>query len=155
MKNPLMEKTTKYQHIEAYRFIWYVGMNNEGKKITKILWNSRDGIVPLLIYNKNGRHILGGAKLGNKKVNHVLKKSELYIASMTKERAKYLVKRLVSGRWNHPIHPLSKQYESKKIAIFLLFKDYYGEGNNPTVLKHGNNVTTYMTKHFENFVTPT
>jgi hypothetical protein len=149
MKNPLLVTKRTYQYAEAYRFITY---KRKGKK--EVIWNGRDGEVPSIIYSRDGTLQLYRDKTNKeiRKRNHILRDKELYFANTTKARAKFLAKKVVYGRWHNSRYPLCQQYGSKKEAIFLIYKSFYGDGKSFTILKHGRNVTTYMHKHFKGFI---
>lgn len=149
MKNPLLKLQTKiYKNPEAYCFIKYRGSN-----IEEVLWNGRDGVAPITIYSRNGQHQLTRVRGEEKRdKNYVPKKGERYFAKMTKERALYLTAKIIEGRWNHPKFPLSKAYESKKEARFLLFKSLFNDGRAYTILKQGKHPIMYLTKQFRNFI---
>ncbi len=149
MKNPLLETNHNYNYPEAYCFIKYRGF---GKKET--IWNSRDGEVPAIIYSRDGIHQLIRVKEVKliRKINHIPKDGELYFANTTKERAKYLAKKIVYSRWNNSRYPLCQQYRNKKEAIFLIYKSLYGNSKCFTILKQGRNITTYMSKQFRSFI---
>src|SRR5258706_8331663 len=155
MRNPLLPKKvkklevkTKYKYPEAYRFILY---QNRNKK--EIIWNGRDGAVPVIIYSKDGTEQLTRDKFWKeiRVRNYIPKDNELYFANTTKARAKFLAKKIVYGRWHNSRYPLCQEYGNKKEAIFLIYKNLYEDGNQFTILKQGRNKTTYMHKHFRGF----
>lgn len=156
MRNPLLPqlklnlygKKSKYKYKDAYRFITYRG---SGKKET--IWNGRDGDAPLIIYSRFGvQQLIRDKEPGKRVVNHTLKDGEYYFTNTTKKRARFLAKKIVAGRWENKRYPLYQQYGNKKEAVFLIYKSFYGDGNCFTTLKHGKNVTTYMTRQFKSFI---
>lgn len=145
-KMKIVEK--RFQYPEAFCLITYRG---KGKK--EVIWNSRDGQVPTIIYSRDGTQQLTRDKFADKRdILHILKEGELYFSYTTKVRARFLAKKIVRGRWNNSRYPLCQQYSSKKAAIFEIRKSLYGDGNAFTILKQGRNITTYMTKHFRGFI---
>ena len=154
MRNPLEPKVLKrYKYPEAYCFITYRGNPIKGKKKKEVIWNSRDGEVPTIIYSKDGtQQLIRSNIIEERKVNHTLQEGDLYFADMTKARAKFLAKKIVLSRWNNSRYPLYQRYTSKKAAIFEIYKSLYANGTTFTILKEGRNKTTYMHKHFRMFL---
>lgn len=149
MKNPLLSTKPKFNHKEAYRFIKYKSKTKE-----EIIWNGRDGEVPGIIYSKDATQQLIRDKFEKevRSINHILKEGELYFAHTTHKRARFLAKKIVYARWNNSRYPLCQQYDSKKAAIYEIYRSLYGNGDSFTILKHGKNKTTYMHKHFRGFI---
>lgn len=147
LKHPKITKDI-YKHKEAFRFITY-----KGKTKSLTVWNSRDGAVPVIIYSIDGKEQLTQTvDIGDRVVNYKLKDGDYYFADTTKKRAKFLAKKIVRGRWENKKYPLYQKYGSKAEAIRLIYKSFYADGKAFTLLKHGKDETTYMTRRFRNFI---
>lgn len=116
----------------------------DGKE-EEVLWNSRDGVTPFIILSKKGTPLCHvNWNQDKKRKNHKLKKGDRYFADLTKERALVLASSVVNNFWSHP--PFRDTYKGleKNEVIFILAKEYYGEGHNPTILKHGSDTISYI-----------
>ncbi len=131
-------KRLKHKWPYAYCIVIYQSVSGHIEKI----WNGRDGGLPILINGKNGQEMRIKNPCKKYLPNHAkhMKIGERYIATMTKERAKYLARWIVRKRWKVALY---KAYDTKSEARFLLFKSYFGDGDKCTILQHGKDVTTY------------
>lgn len=143
-------------HRDAYRLIMYKGTDGK-KQLKEVIWNNRDGPAPAIIYAKNSDHQIIRDRFYKEPVRkqHALKDGELYFTNTTKRRAKFLAKKVINGRWNNTRYPLYSVYTNRKEGKLSIYKSFYGDGNCFTILKHGRNITTYMSKQFRNFISQT
>lgn len=132
---------TKYKHKEAYCLMLY---ESKDGKVKETIWNSRDGVTPFMIQSKDGV-MLQHKDWAHDKItpNHVLKSGDRYFADMEKDRAKFLAKRWCDRFYKKS--PVKKMY-SREEYEFILTKEYYGDGHNPTILEAGKDPITYIPK---------
>lgn len=120
---------------EAYRLMLYRSID---KTEQEELWNSRDGPVPYIILSRTGKQLFHVEWHNDKhRLNHKLQKGDRYFASITKKRALFMADKFVNEHWKKS--EFKKVYNglSRKEIVFLLAKEYYGNGNNPCILVHG------------------
>jgi len=95
----------KYNHVEAY---WLMLYKCEECGFIEVLWNSRDGVTPLIIGCRNCRgeaeHMMG--VLDKHMPDYVPLPGQRVFVNMTKERAKEIAeKRIKSVGVPHPSGP--------------------------------------------------
>jgi hypothetical protein len=119
-------------HPEAYCLMKYA--SKDGAEVEWI-WNSRDGVTPFVVWSKKGielQHVQW--EFDVRIPNYQPLAGERVFVSVTLGHAELLAKTLVDSHWADEDYPISNQFSSKEEAYEVFTKQYYGDGNQPTVI---------------------
>lgn len=124
-----MVKRTQETTNKMLTFVLYrenVMPRDSGKKEWIALIGKDNKRLPIIIRSKDQsttlwRHII------KRRPASKLRIGKRYLCPMTKQRAKLLAKRFVSENWNK-LKTMKKVYKTKRKAVFVLYKNYYGNG---------------------------
>jgi len=131
----------KYKHREAYCLMKYaiIKYSQVGNYVgeEELIWNSRDGVAPFLIKSEGGKELIHiNWKEDKFAPHHILTNGDRYFADMSRARAEFLARKWVQKNGHYPEYSIEE-------TIFMLTKDYYGDGHKPTILKYGESVVEY------------
>lgn len=87
-----------FKHVEAYCLMYYV-VKATGE--TELLWNSRDGVTPIMITSRNGdeaRHVSTRERPDRRALEHVPAVGDRIFVDLTEARARALVTEAIERR---------------------------------------------------------
>lgn len=124
----------QFTHHEAFCLMKY----RDAQGNEEIIWNSRDGVTPFIIRNKQGneaQHVEW-----NKDVfapNHKPKKGDRIFVDLTHERAREIAVRQVERWWDggENVPPMKEYYSSKEVAIEQLIAGMYQGGESVDLIE--------------------
>lgn len=127
------ERKRGHAHGEAFHLMRY--RSDDGLE-EETLWNSRDGVTPFVISNKDRTKSMTHVDWGKDVYapDHVPKPGDRVFADMTPEHSAVLAAEHVERYWEDPRFPMKDVFESKEMAVAKFAKEFVGEGDQPVIL---------------------
>lgn len=118
---------TAFVHREAFCLMKYA---TDDLSEVEWLWNSRDGVTPFCISNRDGtawmQHV--DWNLDRRVPGHQPTPGERIFVDMTPEIALPKIEQRISEYWEHPEYPMSRVYESQDAARASMLAEYCKDG---------------------------
>lgn len=132
--------TSQFKHKEAFCLMKY--RDQHGNE--EIIWNSRDGVTPFFIRNKQGNEATHVDWHNDQFApDHQPKKGERIFVDLTPERAREIATRQVERWWdNKDVPSMQDFYASKEEAIGKFAEGMYHGGESVDLIEVGDEPTS-------------
>jgi hypothetical protein len=134
---PRTEPRVEHEHTDAYKLLSYRSKDGQHEET---IWNSRDGIAPVLVPSRDGKQTLYHCHRERDLYapDHQPQEGERIIVDLQLDRALELARQHVREWWMHPTQPMREHpvyaLMTQEQAIGYLAKTYMGEDGEPDVI---------------------